>query len=538
MATFADHTYMASHRRPAGRRKVILPAGTVATAAAVAVLARLPFLDRAPSPDESGLLLVGAQWNGAGSSLYTNYWVDRPPLLATIFRAAAFLGGVPAIRIIGCVAVLLTILGCARAGNLMHGKQAGRWAALTAAALCVSPLLGGYAVNSEMLAAPFVVGGIIAVVSALRATDVRQGVRWGLLAGACTMCALMVKQNFADVAVFGAVALVLSAVRSDISWGKFVSVSTAATIGAVVTLAVLALWTTTQGTSLRGVFDATYPFRIEAGHVIAAGGRVHATARLAGLADVAANAMVVPLMALVVLDTARQRRCGPISWALFAVLVFATASALIGGNFWHHYLIGLIVPVSLAVGVAAADGMFLIRSVAALAIASAALAWAGSIAQPQGSEGETIGTAVASVSRPGDTIVNLYGHADIVLTSGLSSPYEHLWSLPVKTLDPSLTELDTVLSGADAPTWLVTGRSVRSWGLQTAGTAAIIARGYREVATICHRNIYIRNGVDRAPPQPATTCHGTSLGVTTKEPQPSGSATSTADEPGRAATYR
>lgn len=520
MATFAGPTYTASHRRPVGQRKVILPSGTVAAAATVAVLSRLPFLGHAPSPDESGFLLVGAQWNGAGSSLYTDYWVDRPPLLVTIFRAAAFLGGVPALRIIGCVAVLLTILGCARAGRIISGEQAGRWAALTAAALCVSPLLGGYAVNGEMLAAPFVIGGIVAVVSALRAIDVRRGVRWGLLAGACTMCALMVKQNFADVAVFGAVAIVLSAVRSDISWRKLVSLAAAATVGAAATLAVLALWTTTRGTSLQGVFEAMYPFRMQAGRVIAAGGRVHATARFEGLVDVAVNAMVVPLMALAVIDTARQRRYGPISWALFALLVFATASVLVGGNFWHHYLIGLIVPVSLAVGVAAADGMFLIRPVAGLAVAFAALAWVGSVGQPQGSEGETIGTAVASVSRPGDTIVHLYGHADVVQTSGLSSPYEHLWSLPVKTLDPSLSDLNTVMSGTDAPTWLITGRSVRSWGLQTAGTAAIIARDYREVATICHRIIYLRDGVDRAAPQPATTCHGTSLDATVTEPQP------------------
>lgn len=503
--------------RPVSHRGLTLPAWTVAASATAAVLARTPFIGHAPGPDESGFLLVGAQWNSAGSSLYGNYWVDRPPLLVTIFRLASLLGGVPALRIIGCVAVLLIVLGCARAAWLIRGMQAARWAALTAAAWCVSPLLGGYAVNGELLAAPFVVGGIIAVISALRATGEGQSVRWGLLAGTCAACALMVKQNFADVAVFAAVALVMSAARGDITLRRLTSLSAAATVGAVAVLAVLSVWTVAHGTSLGGVFDAMYPFRVRAAHVISAGdGRLHAATRLRGLVAVAVSTMLVPLMALVLLDAARRRRRDLLSWSVLALLVFAVACVLVGGNFWHHYLVGLIVPVSVAGGMAAADCRLLVRPVVALAVASAVLGWTGSLALPQGSEGKTIGTAIASVSQPGDTIVNLYGHADVVQTSGLTSPYEHLWSLPVKTLDPSLTELDAVLSGPDAPTWLVTGRSVRSWGLQTAGTAAIIVRDYRKIDTICNRTIYLRVGAVRAAPPPFANCRGASLVKTMK----------------------
>lgn len=511
---------------PARRGRVVrpgawsLPTWTVPVVATAVVLARLPFLGHAPGPDESGFLLVGGQWNGAGSSLYGNYWVDRPPLLVTIFRAASLLGGLPALRLIGCVAVLVIVVGCAHAARLIHGEQASRCAALTAAALCVSPLLGDYEVNGELLAAPFVVGGIIAVVSALHATAAEQSLRWAALAGACAMCALMVKQNFADVAVFGAVAFVVAAARSDITWRRCLSVSSAATVGAVGALAVLSLWTMAHGTSLRGVFDAMYPFRLQAGRVIAAGGRVHAAARFGGLVGVAMSAMVIPLVILIVLDAVGRRRRSPVSWALLATTAFALASVLVGGNFWHHYLVGLIVPVSLAVGVAAADRGFLVRPVVGLAVASAAIAWAGSLALPQGSEGDTIGSAIASVARPTDTIVNLYGHADIVQTSGLSSPYEHLWSLPVKTLDPTLTELDAVLSGPHAPTWLITSRTVRSWGLQTASTADVVARRYRKIDTMCGRTIYLRDGIDRAAPRPATACHGAFLITTMKEAQP------------------
>lgn len=520
MTAFTQPVPTVARGRLVRRSTLTLPRWTVAAAALVAVLARLPFLGRAPGPDESGFLLVGAQWDGAGPSLYGNYWVDRPPLLVTIFRTASLLGGLPALRVIGCVAVLVIVLGCAHAARLIGGEQAGRWAAVTASALCVSPLLGGYVVNGEMLAAPFVIGGIIAAISALRAASAERAMRWGLATGACAMCALMVKQNFADVAVFSAVALAMSIVRAEISWRRSMALATAAIVGAGAVLAALSAWTVAHGTSLQGVFDAMYPFRVQASHVLAGDGRDHAATRLHGFVVVATLSMMLPLIALVLVDAVRHRCRVPLSWAVLALLAFAGASVVVGGNFWHHYLIGLIVPVALAVGPAAADHRFLIRPVVGVAVASAALAWAGSFASPQGGEGQTIGTAIGSVSDPGDTIVNLYGHADIVQTSGLASPYEHLWSLPIKTLDPSLTELNTVLSGPNAPTWLVTSRRVRSWGLRTGETTAIIARDYRKIDTICDRTVYLRAGLDRARPRPVTTCRGSSLVTTMKTSLP------------------
>lgn len=516
MTTLAAPSRAARRGRPASPLVASLPGWTIAAAAAIAVLGRLPFVGRAPGPDESGFLLVGAQWNGAGSSLYGNYFVDRPPLLVSIFRCAASLGGITALRLIGCLAVLLIVLGCAHAATLISGQQAGRWTAVTAAALCLSPLLGGYDVNGEMLAAPFVIGGIIAVVRAIRADDSTVATRWAVLAGAAGVSAILVKQNFADVAVFGAVAMTLSALRADISWRRFQVLGIAAAVGGAVALAVVSAWTVVHGTSLRGVFDAMYPFRVHAGQAIAAGGGGHASARLVGLVAVAVSSMIIPLMALAVIAVTPRRRRDPLSSSVLVLLAFETASVLVGGNFWHHYLIGLIVPVSLAAGWLAVEGRRLVRPVIALAVASSVIAWVGSFAVPPGSDDHAAGAAVGQSSQPTDTIINLYGHADVVEASGLSSPYEHLWSLPVKTLDPHLTELDAVLSGPEAPTWLLTGRSVRSWGLTTASTASIIRRDYREVDTICGRTVYLRDAIDRPAPRPVTDCRGASPASITK----------------------
>ncbi|MCW2746908.1 MAG: hypothetical protein JWP10_50, partial [Nocardioidaceae bacterium] len=152
----------------------VLPARTVGVAAFVAVVCRLPFLHRALGADEAGFLMVGRQWNGSGTSLYGNYWVDRPPLLVTIFRIAAAWGGMTALRLIGCLAVVLLVWGTAWTAHAIGGVQAGRWAAICAAALCVSPLLGSYAINGELLAAPFVVFGLGCVVVSLRSQAPRQ----------------------------------------------------------------------------------------------------------------------------------------------------------------------------------------------------------------------------------------------------------------------------------------------------------------------------------------------------------------------------
>ena len=46
----------------------------------------------------------------------------------------------------------------------------------------------------------------------------------------------------------------------------------------------------------------------------------------------------------------------------------------------------------------------------------------------------------------------------------MASPYEHLWSLPMRTLDPDLDELRTLLDGPDAPTWVVMWVPASAWG--------------------------------------------------------------------------
>lgn len=468
--------------------------------AAAAVAARLPFLAESTGKDEAGYLMVGQQWSHAGTSLYGNYWVDRPPLLIAIFRFAAQQGGLVPLRLVGCLAAALVVIGCAHVARRIAGDRAAGWAALTAAVMTVSPLLGGLEVNGELLSAPFVVGGIAAALAALRSEHSGRAVAFAGLAGAATVAAVMVKQNIGDVGVFATVAFMLAWRRGEVTGRRLGASVVGYVVGAGVCLGVVAVWTLLHGTSLTGVFDAMYPFRVEAGRVMAASNRQHANARLWVLLGSWLLSGGAIIMGAVTWALVSRRLHGAASWGLVATLVFDVASILLGGSYWHHYLIELVVPISIVAGVLVARRQPGTRAVLVLAAVVAALAWSTALPASRTSVGHTLGHAVARVARPHDTIVTLYGHADVTHSSGLPSPYPYLWSLPARTLDPAQHALDSVLRGPSAPTWFVAWTPVSSWQNETSTTSRLIARHYHPVARLDEHTVYLRNGVSRAAP--------------------------------------
>jgi hypothetical protein len=488
--------------------------------AVAAVLARLPFLAQAPGKDEAGFLMVGHQWHAGGTSLYGNYWVDRPPLLITIFRFAALEGGLVPLRLVGCLATVLVVLGSAYVARRLGGDKAARWSAATAAALCVSPLLGGLEVNGELLSAPFVVAGIAAALAAVRAERDRAAVVAAALAGAATVAAVLVKQNIADVGVFAVVAGVLAWRRGEISGRRLRGATLGYVVGAGLCLALVAAWTALHGTSLTGVFDAMYPFRVEAGRVMAASSRQNADARLWVLLGSWLFSGGAIIMAAITWALVSRRLHGAASWGLIATVVFDVASILLGGNYWHHYLIQLVGPISIVSGVLVARRQPAIRSVLAAVVVAAVVAWGIGVPGSATSTGFSVGHAVARAANPRDTIVTLYGHADVSLASGLESPYPYLWSLPSRTLDPRQRLLDDLLRGPSAPTWFVTFSDVHALGPGSRTTSHLVATHYHPVAHLKGSTVFLRNGMVRAVPSLLGAVTPASTTNTEKEHQP------------------
>ena len=208
---------------------------------------------------------------------------------------------------------------------------------------------------------------------------------------------------------------------------------------------------------------------------------------------------------------------GTARWALVVDARASTVvSVLAGGNYWSHYLIQLVGPLSVLVGVAAAAGresararVVRRRSVVVGVVAwTVALPWQTDVVRP--AWGRPIG---GRVGHPGDTIVTVYGHADVDLASGLSSPYPYLWSLPTKTLDPQLHVARPTCSAARRrPTWFVTWSRLSLVGRrQQRRLAGCWPRATTRSPRLHGHTVYLRNGVaDVAPrcdPWPGATTH-------------------------------
>lgn len=446
-------------------------------------LLRLPFVHIPLERDEGGYLLVAAQWR-PGTSTYGNYFVDRPPLLMGIFWLADVLGGTTALRVIGIVVVVGSVLLAARIG--------GRWAALTAAVFLSTPIFGTAGVDGELLAVPFVLAGVLLTVRSVAALSASYR-WWALAAGGCAAAAVLVKQNMVDVIVFALVALGIHALRGN----RRAAALRAAwfCLGGALVLGTALAVAASRGTSAPELWDALVTFRAQAGSVIRTFSTSATTARFHVLL-LSLAVSCAPLVGLAALASARRPSRGvDLRWAGGAMLTWELAGAALGGSYWLHYLIavvpGLVVLVTAALpprGVAGEPGRSAlgepwVRSAIGVAAVSAAVAFTGlCVHPPKPGVDQQVAAYVRAHSMPDDGMVVAFGASNIVRDAGLQSPYEHLWSLPVRVRDPRLSELAAVMGSARAPRWVVVdGGSLATWGVDASRAQRVLEAHYREV---------------------------------------------------------
>jgi hypothetical protein len=84
----------------------------------------------------------------------------------------------------------------------------------------------------------------------------------------------------------------------------------------------------------------------------------------------------------------------------------------------------------------------------------------------------------------------LYGNPHLLWNAGLTSPYEELWSLPVRVRDPDLVELTAILRGPDAPTWVIAWDDMEAWGIASATAREVVRQRYRLYAAMDNVDIY------------------------------------------------
>jgi len=418
----------------------------------LALALRAPYAGVALGRDEGGLAFIARQWPGGHGSLYGAYWLDRPPLLVALFKLA---GGAPGVRVLGALAAVALVLAVGALGREAGGERAGRVAALLAALLTSSVVLGAVFTPAELLAA------VPSTVSVLLLVRGRHLLAAGLLAAA----ALLIKQSFVDAGVAG---MVFLALRRPRGWPAYVA-------GAVIPLALVA--------SLPGFADALVGFRLHALGTLEGSG-IPLPQRLAHLAPGLVAAAVVVAFGL------RRLRDRTLAWTLAAWFAGAAAGVLAGGSYWPHYLIELV-PVTC---VAAALLRPPARVLAAVTALSAAIAIAGGLAvhiHPPYRAERAAARYVRAHARPGDTQYVMYARANVLDAAGLPSPYPYAWSLMVRARPGAVAQLRRLLASPRRPTWIVGWQAPGRWGLDPGGrTAHLLTTRYRRAAIVAGHPIY------------------------------------------------
>jgi len=361
-----------------------------------------------------------------------------------------------------------------------------RWApALTAATAAVflsTPLFGTREVNGELLASPFVLGGLLAVFLAVAG----RSVAWWAAAGVLAVCAMAVKQNMADVVVAAAVALAWQLRAYGLRRAAYGAL--AAVAGGATALAAIVVWAELRGTEPRELWDAVVAFRFQAAAVISAAQPTSAGNRLAGMLRAFALSGAPLLFLLPLVSARRARERGPLPLVAAAVCLWEVVGVAGGGSYWWHYLVGLVPGLVLLVAAIARHRPGL-QAAVALVLACATVSGALSAVQhpvTTGSASDDVRAAdyIAAHARPGDTGLVAFGVPSILQKAGLESPYEYLWSLPVRVRDPKLTELTKVLSGPRHPTWVVvSGASLDTWGVDATRAQQVFDSRYQLVGT-------------------------------------------------------
>ena len=494
-------------------------------AAVAAVVLRFPGLLYPIGPDEAGFTLAARTWDPASGSLYGDYWVDRHPALLALVKAADEVGGPLFLRFlaaIGCALLVLAAAATARA-VLRHTRvvdesmlgRAGAWTALLTAAVTSSAMIDPIMAKGEVLGIPFVVGSfwlVLVAVNRARPDAVAACVAGG--AGLAGCLALGMKQNLFAGLLFAAVVLVGSRLTGRLTASGLRRLGGAAVVGAAVPLAVTLAWAEWAGVQVDRLWFTLYGFRLAAVDVLFSDLTAGSVDRALLLPVIGIGTGAGLVLGIALVHVRRLWRLTPVLTVATALVLFVDlAGVVLGGSYWRQYLFVLVPDLVLCAALLLALRARIARRVRVLIVAAAVCSVTSSLVwllafQAGVSPAVEVrsGRAVAAVAEPGDTIVSYGGRPDLVWASALDSPYPYLWSLQMRTVDPRLAELRSVLSGDEAPTWVVMAAPGWSWNHLAAPIQPVLESRYTVHGRVCRgRYVYLRADLDRAPLSPDCT---------------------------------
>jgi hypothetical protein len=325
------------------------------------------------------------------------------------------------------------------------------------------------------------------------------------------MLAVGLKQSLVGGLVFGAALLVAAAVADRPQWRTHLRLGVSAALGAAVPVAVTVVWALVAGVDLGTLWYAVVGFRPEADAVLAAQPSAAIDERSVALRRLAFETGMALLVGWFLLHLPGLLRRLPVpTVAVAAMLAVDTLAVVRSGSYWTTYLVALVPPVVLATALVLTVerlpdqheagrrrwhrgwqrlGVGVTHALVVLVVLSSLDSlwrWWDDTRDDVRPVEYRAGEAIGRAARPGDTLVVYGGRADIQWASGLRSPYPHLWSLPMRTMDPRLRELRDLLTGPQAPTWFVEFTYLDTWS--ETGTARIseeLIERYQYVGTLC-----------------------------------------------------
>ncbi|MBS2939251.1 hypothetical protein KDN32_16030 [Nocardioides sp. J2M5] len=483
-------------------------------AALMAFLARFPGLLWPLRPDEAGFLLVAQSWDPEPDSLYGPYFVDRPPPVIWLMQASDWVGGPYAHRVVGALCCSLLVLAAAaatrelavRAGvaDPVAVRRLRGWVAIATAALVSNAEIDPVAAKGELFGIPLVLASCWLSLRAVRRSSAADAA-W---AGGLAVLAMGFKQSIVGGLVFGAVLLVGTAVARHHPWRTVARCAGAAVLGGLVPVAVVVGWALVAGVRLRTLWYASVSFRSDASRIIATQDSSGAQSRIGTLVAVFVGVGMLGVVLWLLLRLRSLLRLDAVATvAVLTMLAADLAGVAVSGSYWTPYLFVPIPPMALAVALlvtherlhpvrlrVARVALVLLVGSSVVSLTTWTVTWVHGRVPVEVRTGE----AIAAVATPGDRVLVYGGRADIQWATGKSSPYPYLWSLPMRTLDPGLTDLEGVLTGPDSPTWFVEATFINTWSeLGTPEIEDNLIRKYQFVRSACDRyRIYHLNSVD------------------------------------------
>ena len=473
----------------------------------VVAVVRVTYVLRPLRNDEGGYLLVARQWHSGGEFLYGDYFVDRPPLLLLVFRAAALTGWDQAIRVLAIPFVLLFVLAGWRAGTLLGGVAGGRWAAVAAAGITCSPALAAEQADGELFGAALVMAATALALSAWHAGSPGRRFGWAVAAGVAAAAAPLVKQSLLEGLLLLA-GLVLSGWWGrDADRRRALLVGAGGLLGALLPAALLGLWLVAARIDPADAWYDLVGSRGVAFDVLWSTSPGDSIER-AGLLLVLGT--VTGLLPVVVTGLAAARQVPAGAWVVPPLLVYGVVGIAAGGAYWPPYLLQLAPAAVLAVGPLAPSagrpGAWMrgcCRLVATAAVVGTLASNLVYATDPSAWSSQRTGEWLADSQAPGDTGFVAYGLPSVLETADMASPYPHLWSAAMRTLDPAQDRLRATLAGPDAPSWVVQVNGLDAWGIDEGSRLRdLLHRRYRVVAEVCGHRVWLRADLTRdlAPP--------------------------------------